>query len=113
MPQAPSLLDLINTVLLSGIHPVGDDKSSVNVSRRGVVRCTLPESNSATYTVNRSDERLKTIFLPSAVWLRLVTQNPAQLVKRSGSPRSFPVRSSMRASQRLQLIPWMSGSPPT
>src|SRR6266571_2603098 len=113
MPQEPSRLERINTALLSGVHAVGDDISSVNVIRRGVLMLSLAASNSATYTVSRSEDLTKASFLPSAVPLRPVTQNPAQLVKRRGSPMTFPVRSSTHACRKLQLNPWMSGSPPT
>src|SRR5712691_4034976 len=105
MPQEPSRLERINTALLSGVHAVGDDISSVNVIRRGVLMRGLAASSSATYTVSRSDDLIKANLLPSAVALRPVTQNPAQFVKRRGSPTTVPVRLSTHVCQKLQLNP--------
>src|SRR5215469_10318356 len=103
-PQLPSRFDRINTSLLSGVHPAGDEMSSVNVSRRGSVIGIFTASRSETYTERRSTERLNTSFLPSAVWLMLFTQKPDQSVILSGDDaRKFS--RSIRDCHKLQLIP--------
>src|ERR1700730_4463405 len=72
------------------------------VRRRGAVIRIPLASMSATYTMAWLDHLWNASRLPSAVAVMLSMQNPAQLVRRLGSPRGVPVRVSMRSSQKLQ-----------
>src|SRR5215471_3796896 len=66
---------------VDGNHPV----ITLHVTRRGVVRCPLPR-RSPTYTVPCGESFRKASRLPSLVTDGSCMQNPAQLVKRLGSP---------------------------